>query len=161
MSAALDLRIPDFVGEVTGFRAWKVEWCGRVPALFSVVQQRLGLDHTIWPTNRWYEARCPKGHEADIPVEGCSCGLYAAKTVEQLVGLNYGAYGDDAEKVVGEVAFAGKVIEGSQGWRAEKGRIVRLWVPLHKWAWVEPLNRAYRVPVEMLDWRQFQSERGA
>lgn len=157
---AVDFRIPDVLGEVTGFRAWGLQWNGRVPRLFSVTAGSFGIEliDTIWPTNRWLQATCPNGHEpGEVPVEDCSCGLYAAKTLEQLVTLQYGAYGAEGvqDKAVGEVAFAGKVIEGTQGWRAERGRIVRLWLPLHQWKAVEPVGRTYGVPVGLLDWRQF------
>jgi hypothetical protein len=107
----------------------------------------VGHDDAIWPTKRWFVARCPRGHTHDLPVENCSCGLYAAKTREHLVSLAYGAYGDNAIHAIGEVAFAGKVIEGTQGWKAEKGRIKRLIVPYEFWQYVEPLSQAYNVPV--------------
>ncbi len=48
---------------------------------------------------------------------------------------------------IGQVGFAGKVIPGSQGWRAEKGRIVRLYVPHVYWRYVDPLQEMYRVDV--------------
>jgi hypothetical protein len=156
------IRIPDVVGEVTGWRAWQIDWCGRVPRLFSInAAGRVGLDDAMWPADRWIEAKCPSGHTAEeIPVESCSCGLYAAKTPEQLQGLAYGSYGSygtwTGDKLAGEVGFAGKVIEGSQGWRAQKGRIVQLWVPLSKWQWVELLEQHYRVPVNVMDWRPFE-----
>lgn len=159
MNALEDLRIPDVVGEISGYRAWRVEWCGRVPRLFSINAHThsVDLDDAMWPAARWFEAKCNKCTPDEIPDEHCSCGLYAAKTIEQLVGLHYGAYGDELDdKVIGEVGFAGKVIEGSQGWRAEKGRIVHLWVPISKWEWVGPLEAAYRVPVSLADWRQIE-----
>jgi len=151
-----ELQVPDVIGEIVGYRAWKVQWLGRVPALFSVVH---GDPETgLWPPTRWMQAVCGRGHghePPDIPVEGCGCGLYAAKDMRQLIEMNYGRHhvGGD-ETVIGEVGFAGKVIEGSQGWRAAKGRIVRLWVPLHKYEWATPLEATYRVPVGAADWRQ-------
>lgn len=48
---------------------------------------------------------------------------------------------------IGEVALAGKVIPGTQGWRAERGRIARLYVPFHHWRFVEALEELYRVEV--------------
>lgn len=146
-----DVRIPDVVGEVTGWRAWQRVGTLMVPRLMSVTATRFGVDHVeaIWPTNRWFLARCPHGHYANVPVEGCKCGIYAAKTREQLVDLRYGVYEKAASRVIGEVAFAGKVIPGTQGWRAEKARITRLYVPYEDWQWADPLARAYRVPVEV------------
>jgi hypothetical protein len=155
------LLIPDMIGEVKAWRAWDVQWYGKVPFLWSATHKTWkrsdgSTGSGMWPPNRWYVAECPRGHQhPDIPVESCSCGLYAAKDLDQLVDLGYGRmHYDENEKVLGEVGFAGKVIEGSQGWRAARGRIVRLWVPLHHYEWVAPLGRLYRVPVGVADWRQ-------
>ena len=65
--------------------------------------------------------------------------------------LGYNRYGDsrDHPVFIGEVGFVGKVIPGSQGWRAEKGRIRKLFVPHRDWEYVEPLSKLYRVPVEL------------
>lgn len=160
MNTVTDFRVPDVIGEILGYRAWNIEWCGRVPRLFSITAGGFGVDigDTLWPTNRWFAASCPNGHgPGEIPDSSCSCGLYAAKSIEQLAGMQYGAYGSEgvAGKAVGEVAFAGKIVEGGQGWRAERGRISRLWLPLSKWADADPLHRAYGVPVGLLDWRKF------
>ena len=148
-----DLRVPDIVGELVGWRAWELVGDAYFPRLMSAVQKASSVGaQAIWPTNRWFMATClrePAHNEpgAGIPVERCSCGIYAAKTLEQLSGLGYAAYYDVANAVVGEVAFAGKVIEGSQGWRAEKARIKRLWVPHRTWRYMEPLSSAYGVEV--------------
>lgn len=153
MSAAPDIRVPDVIGEVVAWRAWQIVGDLDFPRLESATQSsaRSGVD-AIWPTNRWFEARCladPAHNEpgVEIPVEQCSCGIYAAKTLAQLSNLSYARYGPVADKVIGEVAFAGKVIEGSQGWRAERARIKQLWVPHRNWRFVEPLADAYGVEV--------------
>jgi hypothetical protein len=144
------VRVPDVVGEVSGWRAWKVVGTKAVPRLMSVTQSAHGMGvNAIWPTGRWFQATCPKGCIEGLPVEGCSCGIYAAKSREQLVSLGYGVYGDEVMKVIGEVAFAGKVIPGTQGWRAEKGRILRLVVPYEMWEWAAPLATAYNVPADV------------
>ena len=136
--------IPDRFGEVIGWRAWKVMGPPRHPRLFSVT-----WGNTLWPTREWTVAQCRRGH-TDVPMEGCSCGLYAARTREHLVGLGYNVYYDGGEPVViGQVGLTGKVIPGTQGWRAEKGRIVRLYVPHDFWRLAKPLGEAYRVPVEL------------
>jgi hypothetical protein len=153
-------RAPDVIGEVTGWRAWQIVGSLRVPRLMSInAAARVGHDDAIWPTNRWLAARCPRGH-TDVPREGCSCGLYAAKTRSHLVELAYGAYGHGEIHAIGEVAFKGKVIEGTQGWKAEAGRIKRLIVPYEFWRYVDPLAAAYSVPVEVgLLWDERERER--
>jgi len=147
-----DLRVPDFVGEVTGWRAWKRVGTIMVPRLMSVTATQFSVEHVdaIWPTNRWFVASCPHGHSSgDVPVEGCKCGIYAARDRDQLIALGYGAYKREQHRVIGEVAFAGKVIPGSQGFKAQRARIKRLFVPYEDWRWAEPLAAAYNVPVEV------------
>jgi hypothetical protein len=144
--------VPDVFGEVVGWRAWRVIGSEQLPMLASVTH-----GNTIWHPNRWTLATCGKCTECKsgseqspvtIPGEHCSCGMYAAKTREQLVSLGYNHYSDDAKPTfIGEVAFAGKVIPGSQGWRAQKARIKRLYVPFGCYRFVAGLERLYRVEV--------------
>jgi hypothetical protein len=166
VSALAEIRIPDLIGEIDAWRAWQIVGDLDLPRLESASQSAsLNGADAIWPTNRWFLAKCLRIPEHNalqrllddgtigrdefegIPVEHCSCGIYAAKTLEQLSRLHYGAYHDVADKVVGEVAFAGKLIEGCQGWRAEKARIKRLWLPHKLWRYAEPLDAAYGVEV--------------
>jgi hypothetical protein len=142
-------RVPDVAGEALGWRAWQLVGTLKVPRLMSINAAGHAVSHedAIWPTKRWFIAMCPRGHIEDIPVEGCSCGLYAARDREHLVKLAYGSYGADAIHVIGEVGFAGKVIPGSQGWKAERGRIRSLVVPYEFWRYADPLAEAYNVPV--------------
>lgn len=161
----LDVRIPDVLGEVLAWRAWELVGTEQTPRLASVTASkasiRNGEAYAIWPTGRYFMAQCPNGHIEGLPVESCSCGLYAAKDMQQLIQLGYGAYGAGwQKKIVGQVAFSGKVIEGSQGWRAERGRVYRLWFPHELDASIgERLAEAYKVPVEPAQWhdREFRT----
>lgn len=159
-----DVVIPDFHEIMVGWRAWGVKAdvaLGDVPLLRSVTY---GSHH--WNPREPMEATCraaekrakrniaanvnPGRHEC--PSEGCSCGLYSAKTREHLQGMAYHRY--DAEgrgmfHVIGEVALWGKVIEGTQGWRAQYGYPRRLYVPFEAWHLAEPLAEAYGCPVEL------------
>jgi hypothetical protein len=147
-----DDRIPDVIGEVVGWRAWKVVGGLTFPLLASVTHAG-----TVWHPDRWTLGTCngdlecrrrAENPDAYVPGEHCSCGLYAASTRAQLVKLGYAKPGSgELVKFIGEVGLAGKVIAGTQGWRAEKGRIVRLYVPFHDWRFVDPLEALYRVPV--------------
>ena len=151
--------VPDRVGEVFGWRAWKVIGSEKFPLLGSVTHKHDGAP-VIWHPDRWTHALC--GHELTCrrggvdpapPGVDCTCGLYAAATRRQLVSLGYAnernvVVGKGEEvKFIGEVAFAGKVIPGTQGWRAEKGRIARLYVPFHRWRYVDALEELYDVEV--------------
>lgn len=147
---------PDELGEVVAFRAWRVIGTPKLPILASVTHAR-----TVWHPQRWTLAECGangpdcKNSTDDaagpgVPGEDCSCGMYAARDLPHLVDLGYGHFTDDSRPIfVGEVGLVGKVIEGDQGWRAEKGRIRRLWVPWHLWSkYAAGLERLYDVPVE-------------
>jgi hypothetical protein len=155
------IRVPDTMVEPVGWRAWNVVGSMRTPRLMSINQAGGAVVHldALWPTNRWFVAKCPDGHEAGdgddaIPHEGCSCGIYSARDRDHLVRLGYGDYGGGGVAgarliVIGEVAYSGKVIPGSQGWKGQKARVKSLVVPFEHWKWVKPLGDAYRVPVEL------------
>jgi hypothetical protein len=137
---------PDVLGEIKGWRAWKVIGSESLPMLSSVT-----YSNTIWHPAHYTLASCSNSESCRkggrLPGESCSCGLYAAASREQLVGLRYNEEDGSHPVFIGEVAFSGKVIPGSQGWRAERGRIARLYVPFRHWRFVEPLKALYRVPV--------------
>jgi hypothetical protein len=141
-----DLRVPDVFGEVVGWRAWEIRGSEREPRLVSVTNT------TIWTPGEWLEAVCRGGHtQEQIPFEGCSCGIYAASSREHLLRMGYNGYTDEETRVIGQVGLVGKVIPGTQGFRASKARPVRLWVPFERWAYVDALSRDYRVPVDLSD----------
>ncbi len=147
---ATDVRVPDVVGEVNGWRAWRLVGTKTLPRLMSVTHTPLACSRdagadSIWPPGRWFRATCPE-HVETVPDEGHTCGIYAARSREHLIALGYGVYADEENRVVGEIAYAGKVIPGSQGYRGELARVKRLIVPYELWEWVEPLERAYHVP---------------
>ncbi len=154
-----DFRVPDVVGEAVGWRAWNVVGSLRVPRLMSINQAGNSVIHrdAVWPTTRWYVAKCPAGHTAGmhddaVPHEECGCGIYSARDREHLISLGYGAYGRAWQEpgskliVIGEVAYSGKVIPGAQGWKGQKARVKSLVVPYELWRWAKPLGEAYRVP---------------
>lgn len=155
MSSENGYRVPDVVGAVLGYRAWTVLGEGRGTRLASVTalnsKEPIMTLHAIWPPSRWTVAICPNNaaHNPTVPVEDCGCGLYSARSREQLVQLGYGVYGEVPDKVIGEIAMSGKVIPGSQGWRAEKARVTRLWVPYERPEWARVLGEVYGVPVEL------------
>jgi hypothetical protein len=135
---------PRFVAEeVIGWRAWKLKGPTilRPPRLTSVTTRFLG-----WRTDDWTVAECARCEE--IPGENCSCGIYAASTKEHLSELGYGLMGGT---IIGEVGLAGKVVVGTQGYRAEKARPVRLFVSYFDWQLVRPLRETFGVPVELMN----------
>jgi len=144
-----EIVVPDVVGEIVAYRAWKVIGTKRMPLLGSVTH-----GGTVWHPDRWTVATCNgKTHcwkcvDKRVPGEGCTCGLYAARDRRHLSGMGYNKESASRPNpvVIGEVGLVGKVIPGSQGYRAEKGRVVRLFVPFHQWEWIEPLEALYDVP---------------
>lgn len=137
---------PDIAGEIMAFRSWDV-----TDSLWTRAGARLlSLNGTLWPTSAWLEADCELNHE--IPDEVCSCGIYAARTRGHLVSLAYNdGGGRNVVRAIGEVALVGKVIPGTQGWRASRARPVRLWVPYDQWRLANSLSQAYAIPVGLSD----------
>lgn len=158
---------PDVVGEILGWRAWYIidEPGGPGPRLRSLNSGK-AIDHGWTPGEIQY-ATCPSGRhlspqnkldadlmpfEAQVPSESCSCGFYAAISREHLISLNtYHLYDVDysVPKCIGQVALAGKVIPGTQGWKAQQVWPVKLYVPYEFWRLVKPLEAAYNIPVEL------------
>ena len=145
------LRVPDVAAEILGFRAWYVDTSSTLdpPKLVSMTHT------TFWPHRDWLYAECAYCEGTDIPNEDCSCGIYAAVNRPHLTQLGYNTFGyrsyqDECLPVaIGEVGLAGKIIPGKLGWKGQRGRPVRLWLPYEHWKLIEPLRAAYGVPVNL------------
>lgn len=159
--ANVDDLIPDAIGEVLGWRAWYI-----VETEAGVRLKSLGsggpISNTVWMPGNIEIAECPNHEEhrigngvpfdQQVPVEGCSCGFYSAISREHLISLNhYHLYDIDhgLPKCIGQVACSGKVIPGTQGWKAQEVWPVHLYVPYEFWRFVKPLKEAYNIPVEL------------
>lgn len=135
------MRAPDVVGELEGWKGLilhESRW--RAPRLLSPQQQ------FIWTPGNWTRARCQGGDHAGVPHEEHHCGIYAAADREQMIG-HWDFYVRGRQAVLAELALAGKVIPGSRAHRAEKARIVRLYLPAVRWQLADALERAYRCEV--------------
>jgi hypothetical protein len=142
---------PDVIGHVEGWRAWRVP---RQPPLFGTAPKLHSASYAYYWTPRVKaRAECDRGHDDHVPGETCSCGFYAAKTLDQLRQMGYSTYDENGEfvRVVGQMALWGKVIEGSQGWRAEFAYPATLFVPFEAHKLAPPLAKAYGVPVRLLN----------
>lgn len=132
---------PVIPGDVLGWRSWDLhERAGETPRLMSP-HQRSDDRVILWPTDRWAVARCDRGCE-EIPGDDCACGLYALQTVELLRRRHVG-------EVCGQVALAGKVIPGADGWRAERLRPVRLYFRFDQWEIAAAIGELYGVPADL------------
>ncbi len=140
-----NLGVPDAIGPIIGWRAWRVERIANVAILQSVV-----YDEVPWPPRRYLVATCPGEDESDhvVPEENCTCGIYAARDRPTLIDMRYGDYGPADIKVIGEVGLSGKVIVGQYGYRASKARPLRLYVPRMLWRLVADLEH-YGVPIKL------------
>jgi hypothetical protein len=138
------------MGTVEGWRAWGIKadvesW--EIPVLHSVTS-----GSHVWQPREVQIATCNKRKDHECPDERCSCGLYSAKTLEHLQSMTYHLYDAEAQgmfHVVGQVANWGKVIEGSQGWRAAKAYPAQLFVPYEAWHLAPKLQEAYGGPVRL------------
>lgn len=110
------MTIPDYVSPIVGYRVWQWDAAGLK-----------SLNGEQWVPGRRLSALCRTDarrfisgmsrstHDSDqLPHPNCTCGVYAAKTVERLRQCGYGRFG-----VYGEVYLWGTVVEHERGWRAE------------------------------------------
>lgn len=130
--------VPDLIQEIVAYRAWQVVLLNGVVTLKSVTR----TSH-VWLPDEWTYADCTKKHADGVPAKGCTCGLYAAKDRNHLLSMSYHRYDESKTVVIGEVGLAGKVIPGTQGYRAEKARILKIEVPYERWQIVNPLKDRY------------------
>jgi hypothetical protein len=147
-----DFRAPDMIGTVEGWRAWNVL---RQPPLYGNPPRLESASWAFYWTPR-VKARavCSKGcADEHVPGESCTCGFYSAKTLDDLREMSYPNYDEEGERVcvVGCLANWGKVIEGTQGWRAEYAYPSMIYVPFEAWKLADPISRAYGVPVRLLN----------
>jgi len=150
--AERELIVPDQVAVEYGWRAWgikKKETDAGLTLLQSVSAKANAAQKVFWQPFAPMEAVCEHDHE--VPGDTCSCGLYSAKTLDHLMTmphyLNYDFERNNMFKVMGKVALWGKVIEGSQGWKATYGYPVELYLPFEAWHLHNDLRESYGVPI--------------
>jgi hypothetical protein len=146
-------------GYVEGWRTWKVSrelpLYGSTPKLYSAT-----WDY-YWSPRVKARADCERcdklnpetGLMEGVPGETCSCGFYSAKTLEHLRSMGYigACTNDQFVSVVGKLANWGKVIEGSQGWRAEFAYPVTVYLPFEAARLGPAIKKAYGVPVRLMN----------
>ena len=110
------MNIPDYISPIVGHRVWRWDTTG----LKSLCGEP-------WPPGKPLAAGCryassgrlagraeamDDAHEA--PQAGCTCGVYAARSLAHLRAAGYTQYG-----IHGEVFLWGTVVEHALGWRAQ------------------------------------------
>ena len=121
------MSIPDYISLIVGYRGWTWDTMG----LKSLCGER-------WHPNQSLAARCRASvvvgtiagraeavHDAHEPPQAnCTCGVYASKSLEQLLTTGYAKCG-----IHGEVYLWGTVVEHELGWRAQFAYPKTLFLP--------------------------------
>lgn len=108
---------PDQTEPVIGWRAWLIELRGTVsPYEYSLLSCVKDQKIYRWPSGVAEAATCRVVSEHRAPVEGCSCGFYAFRRLEDLIASTKGSRGPG---VIGTVELWGKVVVADRGFRAQ------------------------------------------
>ncbi len=122
MTEEPEYRVPDYIGILTGWRAWRIGDSGGgwvLRGLFADVE---------WPPREEMRATCyeqlrlsPLGMSVHTaPGVGCTCGIHALKRTNDFAFRERLFYTSLEEVVAfGHVSLWGRVIEGSRGFRVE------------------------------------------
>jgi hypothetical protein len=121
------VKIPDYISPVVAYRVWRWDDTGLK-----------SLNGELWVAGRPLEATCraavpgivvgcgrPVHGAHELPHPECSCGVYAAKSIEHLRQFGYEGRG-----IRGEVYLWGNVVEHRLGWRAQFAYPKNLVLPL-------------------------------
>jgi hypothetical protein len=99
------MNVPDYVSPIVAYRAWKLGPCGL----------QSSSNGEFWHPNQTFQAVC-KINRHTPPHSDCSCGIYAAKSFDELERAMWYA---ELEGVCGEVYLWGTIVEHNLGWRAQ------------------------------------------
>lgn len=148
------------VGSLRGYRWWRVgqggwlvsPWRGRERWGPSLNRARCLFRRRLM---RWETSR--RIHPSGAPVAACDCGYYGLYDLprirDRMVGLGWeigvGSSGARHGLVFGVAQAHGRVVIGTQGWRAEYARpLVLLWGPeAEPDARLTAILERYRIPV--------------
>jgi hypothetical protein len=108
---------PDLAAPIAGWRVWRLEKDEGGPVLASPMKP------LAWAPRRAATASCAAGC-AGPPGWDCHCGLYALADLADLAGLAT----DHVSTVIGCTALWGRVVEATNGWRAERAYPLVLFV---------------------------------
>lgn len=99
---------------IVGYRVWNV-WRDRIAGF-----------HSVWRTPA-HRAKCSlpeRSQPAPHVKEGCECGIYAAKDTAWLASHFAGSLGPRV--AMGRVELTGRVIEHTNGYRAEQAQVAEI-----------------------------------
>ncbi len=125
------LLMRDDTGAALGWRLWNVgDGVGKAPTLVSPVRP------TPWPRGVLTSSCTTCGNR---PTAGCTCGIYAHMSPEDVVL----SWREHTEMVAGKVRAWGTVIRHTDGFRAQHVQIDTLYVPSSIAEVGDELGRAY------------------
>jgi len=110
------MTVPDFISPVVGYRVWQWDATG----LRSLNGEKWFAHQPLTAVCRADACGSISGlskathNPAELPHFSCTCGVYAARTIEHLHQCGYRKFG-----VHGEVFLWGTVVEHDRGWRAQ------------------------------------------
>jgi preprotein translocase subunit YajC len=110
------MNVPDYISPVVGFRVWQWDATG----LKSLNGEKWFAHQPLSAVCRADACGSISGlskathNPAELPDFNCTCGIYAARTIEHLRQCGYKKFG-----VHGEVYLWGTVVEHERGWRAQ------------------------------------------
>jgi hypothetical protein len=114
------VRVPDYISPIVAHRAWQWDVVG--------VKSFCGEP---WQPGRTLAATCRRlvrdaaHHFHEVPEMNCTCGIYAAKSRDDLRRAGYLGFG-----IHGEVYLWGIVVEHEIGWRAQYACPKNFFLPL-------------------------------
>lgn len=111
--AEFQMRTPDLLNTLIGFRSWQLAGPKLKP---------IGAGNDVWRGGREVRAECGNGREHRAPAPDCECGLYAWYSWEKLAARAAAGTG----QVFGAIAARGRVQLHNEGFRAEYMRPVLL-----------------------------------
>jgi hypothetical protein len=149
------------VGPIRGYRWWLVDREGwlRSPWFGRTRWAPEGTVATCLATGRWFRHRWDRRHPKGAPSRDCDCGLYGLHGVPQPEpGQALRPWRQSVSAIAGEgrcafgVAEAwGRVLLGTEGWRAEHARPIALYInPMSSMARapsLKAMSERYAVPV--------------
>lgn len=120
------MRIPDLISPIVGHRVWRLD-----------ADRLKSLNGETWPPGKPLAAGCRApsygtivgraraAHDShDAPQIKCTCGVYAARSLEHLRSMGCPRYA-----IHGEVYLWGTVVEHELGWRAQFAYPKSLFLP--------------------------------
>lgn len=131
--AAREVRTPDYIEPIVGWRIWHVVEAG------GRLRLRSPLYRTSWPPREELVAACQRGAEwrpgrrSHAPPDArCGCGISAGQTATNAAAYlsRFFKHGPDVlHRVLGLVSLWGQIVECEYGWRGSHAYPALIYVP--------------------------------